>query len=136
MLFKNIVHVGSFMHLCICVFGYICVYVFVYFTMSDLIWFESHAFQKYNTCWLLSTLESEESEKFEKVAACHELERLTELTTHGSCRSINLEKNVSETKMVLLTRFWNCNRINEDLRAFWVNRILYYKMFGPQNAWV
>ena len=26
--------------------------------------------------------------------------------------------------MVWLTRFWNCNRINEDLRAFWVNRIL------------
>ena len=28
------------------------------------------------------------------------------------------ENFVSETKMVLLTWFWNCNRINEDLRAF------------------
>ena len=34
------------------------------------------------------------------------------------------ENFISETEMELLTRFWNCNRINEDLRAFWVNRIL------------
>ena len=38
----------------------------------------------------------------------------------------NKNKIVSEPKMVLLTRFWNCNRINEELRAFWVNRILLY----------
>ena len=27
------------------------------------------------------------------------------------------KKNPSESKMVLLTRFWNCNRINQALRA-------------------
>ena len=28
------------------------------------------------------------------------------------------KKKKSETKMVLLTRFWNSKRINEELRAF------------------
>ena len=49
---------------------------------------------------------------------------------HGSWRSINLNKKnknwVSKPKIVLFSQFWNCNRINQALRAFLVNSILLF----------
>ena len=82
MLLKNIAHVGSFKHfvfvyLRICVIVYLCILHLIHRNVIFYI-LESHAFQKNHMFGLLSTLhmlvpftftlESEEFEKFEKVA--------------------------------------------------------------------
>ena len=71
-LLKNIAHVGSFKHfvfvyLRICVIVYLCILHLIHGNVIfDIL--ESHAFQKYSTFTFTFTLESEEFEKFEKVA--------------------------------------------------------------------
>ena len=70
MLLKNIAHVGSFKHfvfvyLRICVIVYLCILHLIHGNVIYDI-FESHAF---HLLGLFSTLESEEFEKFDKVAA-------------------------------------------------------------------
>ena len=58
MLLKNIAHVGSFKHfvfvyLRICVIVYLCILHLIHGNVIfDIL--ESHAFQKYSTCWVLS----------------------------------------------------------------------------------
>ena len=69
---ENIAHVGSFKHfvfvyLRICVIVYLCILHLIHGNVIfDIL--ESHAFQKYSTFTFTFTLESEEFEKFEKVA--------------------------------------------------------------------
>ena len=58
MLFKNIAHVGSFKHfvfvfLRICVIVYLCILHLIHGNVIFHI-LESHAFQKYSTCLVLS----------------------------------------------------------------------------------
>merc|ERR1712218_212169 len=58
MLLKNIAHVGPFKHfvfvyLSICVIVYLCILHLIHGNVIfDIL--ESHAFQKYSTCWVLS----------------------------------------------------------------------------------
>ena len=58
MLLENVAYIGSFKHfvfvyLHICVFVYLCI---IYLIHGNVIFdiLESHAFQKYSTCWVLS----------------------------------------------------------------------------------
>ena len=58
MLLKNIAHVGSFKHISfmylrVCVIMYLCILHLIHGNVIfDIL--ESHAFQKYSTCWVLS----------------------------------------------------------------------------------